>query len=444
MVVGLKLGRRSRFFWIQETTVDSIGTTMKENRQAAVPFILVTVFLDMMGIAIVIPVLPGLIATFTADRDAQTYWYGAMLASYGLMQFVSAPLLGALSDRLGRRPVLLVSIFGLAFTFLLTAMSPFLWLMLLARLIGGGAGGSFSVASAYVADVTKPEERSRSFGVLGAAFGLGFIFGPMIGGTLALVNIRLPYFAAAILGLVNWLYGFVVLPESLPLDRRKPFSIARANPFAALIALTKIRGVGGLVSVYTLTVFPQYLLQCTWVLYNTFRFAWTPWENGISLFLAGLVFAVGQGAVLGIVLRRFGDFRTALLGLTSSFLAYLLYGLAFEGWMMYAIVLGNLLGSVGGPALQGIISKAVDPREQGVTMGSLASINSMMGVIAPLVGTPLLSFVAHYPATDLRAGVTFYVAAVAQACALSLAYRRFRGSGGPTPVRPEGEAVERV
>jgi len=214
---------------------------MKENRQAAVPFILVTVFLDMMGIAIVIPVLPGLIATFTADRDAQTYWYGAMLASYGLMQFVSAPLLGALSDRLGRRPVLLVSIFGLAFTFLLTAMSPFLWLMLLARLIGGGAGGSFSVASAYVADVTKPEERSRSFGVLGAAFGLGFIFGPMIGGTLALANIRLPYFAAAILGLVNWLYGFVVLPESLPLHRRKPFSIARANPFAALIALTKIR-----------------------------------------------------------------------------------------------------------------------------------------------------------------------------------------------------------
>ena len=417
---------------------------MKENRQAAVPFILVTVFLDMMGIAIVIPVLPGLIATFTADRDTQTYWYGAMLASYGLMQFVSAPLLGALSDRVGRRPVLLVSIFGLAFTFLLTAMSPFLWLMLPARLIGGGAGGSFSVASAYVADVTKPEDRSRSFGVLGVAFGLGFIFGPMIGGALALADIRLPYFAAAVLGLVNWLYGFFVLPESLPFDRRKPFSIVRANPFATLIALTKVRGVGSLIFVYALTVFPQYLLQSTWVLYNTFRFAWTPWENGISLFLAGLIFAVGQGAVLGVVLRRFGDFRTALIGLTSSFLAYLLYGLAFEGWMMYAIVLGNVLGSVGGPALQGIISKAVDPREQGVTMGSLASINSMMGVIAPLVGTPLLSFVAHYPATDLRAGATFYVAAAAQACALLLAHRQFRGSGGPTPVRPEGEAVERV
>ena len=417
---------------------------MKEKSQAAVPFILVTVFLDMMGIAIVIPVLPGLIATFTADRDTQTYWYGAMLASYGLMQFASAPLLGALSDRVGRRPVLLVSIFGLAFTFLLTAMSPFLWLMLLARLIGGGAGGSFSVASAYVADVTKPEDRSRSFGVLGVAFGLGFIFGPMIGGALALADIRLPYFAAAVLGLVNWLYGFFVLPESLPFDRRKPFSIARANPFAALIALTKVRGVGSLIFVYALTVFPQYLLQSTWVLYNTFRFAWTPWENGISLFLAGLIFAVGQGAVLGVVLRRFGDFRTALIGLTSSFLAYLIYGLAFEGWMMYAIVLGNVLGNVGGPALQGIISKAVDPREQGVTMGSLASINSMMGVIAPLVGTPLLSFVAHYPATDLRAGATFYVAAAAQACALLLAHRQFRGSGGPTPVRPEGEAVERV
>jgi DHA1 family tetracycline resistance protein-like MFS transporter len=383
---------------------------MKENRPAAVPFILVTVFLDVMGIAIVIPVLPGLIATFTADRDAQTYWYGAMLASYGLMQFVSAPILGALSDRLGRRPVLLVSIFGLAFTFLLTAISPSLWLMLLARLIGGGAGGSFSVASAYVADVTKPEERSRSFGVLGVAFGLGFIFGPMIGGTLALADIRLPYFAAGTLGLVNWLYGFLVLPESLPL--------AKANPFSALIALTKVHGVGGLIFVYALTVFPQYLLQCTWVLYNTFRFGWAPWENGVSLFLAGIVFAVGQGAVLGIMLHRFGDFRTALIGLTSSFLAYLLYGLAFQGWMMYAIILSNVLGSLGGPALQ--------------------------GMIAPLVGTPLLSFVAHYAATDLRAGVTFYVAAAAQACALMLAFRHFRGSGGSSPVRREGEEVGRV
>ena len=416
----------------------------KENRQAAVPFILVTVFLDMMGMAIVIPVLPGLIATFTADRDAQTYWYGAMLASYGLMQFVSATVLGAISDRLGRRPVLLISIFGLALTFLLTAISPFLWLMLLARLIGGGAGGSFSVASAYVADVTKPEERSRSFGVLGAAFGLGFIFGPMIGGTLALVDIRLPYFAAATLGLVNWLYGFFVLPESLPLDRRKPFSIGKANPFSALLALTKIRGVGGLISVYTLTVFPQYLLQCTWVLYNTFRFSWAPWQNGVSLFLAGIVFAIGQGAVLGIILRRFGDSRTALLGLTSAFLAYLFYGLAFQGWMMYAIMVGNVLGSLASPALQGIISKAVDPREQGVTMGSLSSINSMMGVIAPLVGTPLLSFVAHHPSTDFRAGATFYVGAAVQAGALFLAYRYVRDRIGPSPLRSEGEAVGRV
>jgi MFS transporter, DHA1 family, tetracycline resistance protein len=403
---------------------------MKDNSRAAVPFILVTVFLDMMGIGIIMPVLPGLIATFTTDRDAQTYWYGAMLASYGLMQFVSAPVLGAVSDRFGRRPVLLMSIFGLAFTFLLTAISPFLWLMLLARLIGGGAGASFSVAGAYVADVTKPEERSRNFGFLGTAFGLGFIFGPMIGGTLALADIRLPYFAAAILGLVNWLYGFFVLPESLPLERRRPFSFARANPFSALTALARVRGVGGLVLVYTLTVFPQYILQTNWVLYNTFRFGWAPWENGMSLFLAGVVLAIAQGGVLGILLRRFGDFRTAILGLTSSFLAYLCYGLAFQGWMMYAIIVGNVLGSLVSPALQGIISKAVDPREQGVTMGSLTSINSLMGVIAPLVGTMLLSFVAHYPATDLRAGVTFYVAAAVQACALALGYRHFNRSIG--------------
>jgi DHA1 family tetracycline resistance protein-like MFS transporter len=416
--------------------------TMRANRPAGVPFILVTVFLDMLGIGVVIPVLPALIATFTANRDAQTYWYGAMLASYGLMQFVSAPLLGALSDRLGRRPVLLISIFGLGFTFLLTAISPFLWLMLLARLIGGGAGGSFSVASAYVADVTEPEQRSRSFGMLGAAFGLGFIFGPMIGGTLSLVDIRLPYFSAAALCLVNWLYGFFVLPESLPVDRRKPFSFARANPFSALIALARVRGVGGLVFVYTLTVFPQYILQSTWVLYNTFRFGWAPWENGTSLFLAGIVFAIAQGGVLGILLRRFGDLRTALLGLTSSFLAYLLYGLAFQGWMMYVIILGNVLGSLAGPALQGIVSKAVDPREQGVTMGSLTSINSMMGVIAPLAGAPLLTFVAHYPPTDWRAGAPFYVAAGVQACALMLAHRYFGRDTRVSSAGPEGQSVE--
>jgi DHA1 family tetracycline resistance protein-like MFS transporter len=418
-----------RIFGFSLRTLNAMGMRMKENRQAGVRFILLTVFLDTLGIGLVIPVLPALIATFTSNRDAQTYWYGALLGSYGLMQFVSAPLLGAVSDRLGRRSVLLISIFGLAFTFLLTAISPFLWLLLVARLIGGAAGASYSVAGAYIADVTVPEQRSRSFGLLGAAFGLGFIFGPMIGGTLALLDIRLPYFVAAALGLVNWLYGFFVLPESLPLDRRKPFSFARANPFSALVALARVRGVGGLVLVYTLTVFPQYILQTTWVLYNTFRFAWAPWENGVSLFLAGLVFAIAQGGALGILLRRFGDFRTAMLGLTSSFLAYLGYGLAFQGWMMYAIILGNVFGSLVSPALQGIISKAVDPREQGVTMGSLTSINSLMGVIAPLVGTPLLSFVAHYPPTDWRAGATFYVAAAVQACALLLACRIFRSRG---------------
>jgi MFS transporter, DHA1 family, tetracycline resistance protein len=415
----------------------SRGVKMKQNRQASVPFILITVFLDMMGIGLVIPVLPALIATFTSDRDAQTYWYGAMLGSYGLMQFVSAPLLGAVSDRLGRRPVLLISIFGLAFTFLLTAISPFLWLLLVARVIGGAAGGSYSVASAYVADVTNPEQRSRSFGILGVAFGLGFIFGPMIGGTMALADIRLPYFAAATLGSINWLYGFFVLPESLPADRRKAFSFARANPFSALITLIRVHGVGNLIWVYALTVFPQYILQCTWVLYTTFRFSWAPWENGVSLFLAGIVFATSQGVLLGHLLRKFGDSRTALFGLISSTLAYVFYGLAFQGWMIYAIILGNALGSLAGPALQGIISKSVDPREQGVTMGSLTSINSLMGVIAPLIGTPLLSFVAHYPPTDLRAGVTFFVAAIAQACALGLAYRHFQGRAW----RPRGETV---
>ena len=399
---------------------------MLQRGKAGLPFILVTVFLDMLGIGIVIPVLPALVASMTPDKPSQAYWYGALLASYGLAQFFCATLLGAVSDRFGRRSVLLISIFGLGLNFFITALSPWLWLLLVSRLIGGAFGASYTVAGAYIADVTTPENRSRSFGLLGAVFGLGFICGPMIGGLLAAQGLRLPYFAAAGLALLNWLYGYFVLPESLPADRRTVIDFKKANPFSAILALSQVRGIGSLVLVYTFTVFAQCILQTTWVLYTSFRFNWGPQENGISLFVVGVVGAVAQAGLLGILLKKLGDTRTASLGLTSSFLAYILYGLAFQGWMMYAIILANILGFVINPALQGIVSKAVDPRHQGITLGSLNSINSIMGVIAPLVGTPLLAQVSGLAATDWRVGVTFFVAAIAQGIALVQAYFHFR------------------
>jgi MFS transporter, DHA1 family, tetracycline resistance protein len=399
---------------------------MLQRRKAGLPFILATVFLDMLGFGIVIPVLPALVSSMTVDKPAQAYWYGALLASYGVAQFFSAPLLGAISDRFGRRSVLLISIFGLALNFFITAISPWLWLLLVSRLIGGASGASYTVAGAYIADVTTPENRSRSFGLMGAVFGLGFICGPMIGGLLAANNLRLPYFAAACLALLNWLNGYFILPESLPKDRRTPINFKKVNPFSAILALTQVRGIGNLIVVYTFSVFGQFILQTNWVLYTSFRFGWGPKENGISLFVVGIVSTVVQAGLLGFLLKKLGDTRTALAGMASSTVSYVLYGLAFQGWMMYAIILVNLLGFVINPALQGIVSKAVDPRHQGITLGSLNSISSIMGVIAPLVGTPLLAHVSGLPATDWRVGIVFFVAALAQGIAFVQAYFHFR------------------
>ncbi len=394
-------------------------------RRAGMPFILVVVFIDVLGIGIALPVLPMLVGEYTASRELQAYWYGALVVAYGVMLFFCAPLLGALSDRFGRRPLLLWSLLGLGFHFLLLAIAPSLPVMLLARVVGGTAGASFSVANAYASDITPPEGRARSFGFIGAAFGLGFIFGPVIGGLLGSVDLHLPFYVAAGLSLLNAIYGFFVVPESLPSDRRSPFSLARSNPFSALIGLSRHREIGMLVLVFVLVILAQMMLQTTWVLFTHFRFGWGPRENGFALFCVGLVAAAVQGGLLGPLLRRLGEARLALWGLATGTIAYALYGLAPQGWMMYAIIICNFLSFAVGPALQGIVSNAVDPREQGVTMGALSSINSVMFVIAPLIGTPLLAQVSHLPPSDLRVGATFFVSAVLQAVAFWVTRRYF-------------------
>ena len=394
-------------------------------RQAGMPFILVVVFIDVLGIGIALPVIPMLVGLYTPSRELQAYWYGLLVVAYGVMQFFCAPLLGALSDRFGRRPILLWSLLGLGIHFLLLGLAPSLALMLLARIIGGTAGASFSVASAYASDVTPPERRAKSFGMIGAAFGLGFIVGPMIGGLLGSVDLHLPFFAAGALSLINAVYGYLVVPESLPRGRRAPFALARANPFAALLALARHREIGRLVAVFALIVLAQLILQTSWVLYTHFRFGWGPRENGFALFCVGLVAAIVQGGLLSALLRRFGDVRLVLMGLTTGTCAYLLYGLAQHGWMMYAIIIGNFVSFAAGPALQGMVSNAVDPTEQGVTMGALNSINSIMFVVAPLIGAPLLALVSEMPPSDWRIGATFYVSAALQLVALLMAQRHF-------------------
>ncbi|MGQ5523369.1 TCR/Tet family MFS transporter [Chitinimonas sp. PSY-7] len=397
-----------------------------KNRQASQAFILITVFLDTLGLGLIIPVLPALVGQFTQNPDEQARWFGLLSAMYGIMQFFCMPMLGALSDRFGRRPVLLLSIFGLACSLLVHATATSLLALLLIRIVSGGTAASLSVANAYMADITAPEQRGKAFGLLGAALGVGFIFGPVLGGLLAAHDLRLPFFVAAGMAILNFCYGWFVLPESLPKAQRSPVTFKRINPFAALLHLGKLQGVGGLIFVYALAMFAQFTLQTTWVLYTQFRFGWTPTDNGIALFVFGLIGAVVQGGLQSRLLKRFGEEKLVILGFSSATLAYLAYGSITEGWMMYVIILANLLSFAAGPALQAIVSKAVGPTEQGVTQGSLNAISSLAIVFAPLLGTAILAKVGHLPHTDWRMGTTFYVCAVLQGLALLLAWRHFR------------------
>ncbi|MGE5714068.1 MAG: TCR/Tet family MFS transporter [Betaproteobacteria bacterium] len=399
------------------------------SRKPALPFILITVVIDVMGFGLLLPVLPALVGEFTSSRDAQTYWYGAMIVAFGLTQFVCAPILGALSDRYGRRPVLLLSIAGLGSMFLLSALVQSAQALVALRIMGGALAANFAVANAYVADITTPEKRAKSFGMIGAAFGIGYVIGPMVGGLLGAIDIRLPFYVAAALSVLNLLYGWLVLPESLPRrprDELPAFEFRRLNPIGSLYGLTRLRNVGVLVAVIALANLAQFILHSTWVLYTQFRFDWGPRETGLSLFVVGLMAAVVQGGLLGWLLRQFGERRLVIAGLASGTLAYVAYGLTTVGWLMYAIIFANLLAFGIGPALHAIISKAADPKEQGLAMGSLSSMNSLLAAVAPLLGAPLLAEASHFPAGDWRIGAPFFMSAALSLTALVLAVIHFR------------------
>jgi DHA1 family tetracycline resistance protein-like MFS transporter len=397
-------------------------------------FVLVCVFIDMLGIGLIVPVLPLLVGQFVEGADMRALWYGVLATVFGLLQFLFMPALGALSDRIGRRPVLLYSMGGMCLNFLFTAWAPSLAWLFVGRVIGGMSSASMSVASAYASDISTRENRAKSFGKIGAAFGLGFICGPMLGGLLGETNLHLPFYVAAALSGANLVYGYFFVPESLAPGVRPPFQLARLNPFTALLRLVGRKDIRGLVVVIFLATFAQMMLQSTWVLYTTFRFDWTPRDNGIALFCVGLSSVVVQAGLLGMLIKRFGETRLALLGLGSGALAFTAYGLATEGWMMYVFILANVLAYAAGPALQGIVSKSSPPDQQGELMGSLQSIGSLGVILTPLLGTGILSAVSNLPPADWRVGSSFYLCAFMQALALFVAWRYFRGHHTP-PVK---------
>jgi DHA1 family tetracycline resistance protein-like MFS transporter len=389
-------------------------------------FVLVSVFIDVLGIGLIIPVMPALVGQFVPGRDEQALWYGVLAAVFGLLQFLFMPMLGAISDRVGRRPVLLYSMGGMCLHFLVTAWAPSLAWLFLGRAIGGLSAASMSVAFAYASDLSTPDNRAKSFGKIGAAFGIGFICGPVLGGLLGEISLTLPFVVAGALAALNLVYGALFVPESLAAGARAPFDWKRVNPFGALRRLLGRADIRGLVLVFALATFAQMMTQGTWVLYTTFRFGWTPRDNGMALFCVGLATVIVQAWLLAPLLRRFGEARLAVLGLASGALAYVLYGLAREGWMMYVFICCNLLAFAAGPALQGIISRTTPAGEQGELMGSLQSINSFGGVVMPLIGSAILGAASHLPPGDPRIGSTFFLSAAMQALAVLAALRYFR------------------
>lgn len=390
------------------------------------PFIMASMLIDMMAIGIIIPVLPALVGTFTQSQADHVFWFGVVSIAFAIANFVSSPILGALSDQYGRRPVLLLGFLGLTISFFGTAVAGSIWLLIAVRTAAGAMVANMSVSNAYVADITPPEQRAKRFGMLGAMFGLGFIAGPVMGGLLGAINLHLPFVVAGSLALVNLLYGWFVLPESLRPEQRKPVVWRNATPWSAASRLAALKGVGPLVGVVAFSGLAQFILYSTWVLYTTFKFGWGPADNGWALATVGATSVLVQGLLMGKLLKRFSHRRLAVAGLVSSTAAYLLYGLASAGWMMYAIISLNLLSFVVTPAIQSLISSAADAKSQGSTLGAVSSLNSLMTVIAPLIGAPLLGLVAGYPKGDWRIGAPFYFCATLQAMALLLAIWHFR------------------
>lgn len=396
-------------------------------RKPALGFIFVTLVLDILGIGLIIPITPRLVESFqgTGVADASKT-YGLLVALYSLMQFGGAPVLGSLSDRFGRRPVILLSLLGAGLDYFLLAFAPTLGWFFVGRIIAGLTGANFAAATAYIADISPPEKRAANFGMIGAAFGLGFILGPALGGVLGDVGLRVPFIVAGALTLLNALYGWFVLPESLAPENRRAFSWKRSNPVGALLHLQKYPMVLGLAGTYFLIYLAHQVLPSTWVLYTSYRYNWTVSQTGLSLAVVGLMAAIVQGGLTRIIVGRIGERKSAIIGLAVGSLAYAGYGLATEGWMIYAILVIGSIGGITGPAVQGLISRNVGADEQGGMQGTLASMSSIAGIAGPPIATGLFSYFVRPTAPAELPGAAFFCSAVLMIVALLLAMRSFQ------------------
>lgn len=391
-------------------------------KNPALGFIFITLLIDITGLGIIIPVLPTLIQELTGGTLSEASRYGGwMLFAYAFMQFLCAPIMGGLSDRYGRRPVLLASLFGFGIDYIFLAFAPTLGWLFLGRIIAGIMGASFTTASAYIADISTPEKRAQNFGIIGAAFGLGFIIGPMAGGLLEPLGSRVPFMVSAGLSLLNWLYGFFILPESLKPENRRKFEWKRANAVNSLLNLKRYPVILGLVSSLILVYISAHAVQSNWAYYTMEKFKWTPTMVGISLAVVGFVFAVVQGGLIRVIIPRFGHQRSVYMGLGMSALGFVLFALATQTWMMFAFTVVYALGGIAGPALQGIISTQVPANEQGELQGALTSLMSVTSIIGPPLMTNTFAYFTGSHAPVYLPGAPMLLGAVLTITATLLA-----------------------
>ncbi|WP_366790838.1 TCR/Tet family MFS transporter [uncultured Chryseobacterium sp.] len=396
-------------------------------KKAAIGFIFITLLIDVIGLGIIIPVIPKLIEELIHGSVREAAKYGGWLSfAYAFTQFVFSPVVGNLSDKYGRRPIILISLFGFTIDYIFLALAPTIWLLFVGRVIAGITGASFTTASAYIADISTDEDRAKNFGLIGAAFGLGFIIGPLIGGALGHFGARMPFYAAAVLCLLNFLYGYFILPESLDKDKRREFDWKRANPIGSLKFLFKHSELSGLVITLFLVYVAGHAVQSNWSYFTMGQFNWSEFTVGVSLGVVGLLVAFVQGVLIRWTTPKLGEYKSIYIGLGMYAVGMLLFAFATEGWMMFAILIPYCLGGICGPSLQSVITKNVAPNEQGELQGALTSLMSITSTIGPPLMASLYYQFSKEDSSLKFPGAPFFLAFILMSVSVVMTYFNFK------------------
>lgn len=418
---------------------------MASSKKAAISFIFFTLLIDVTGLGLIIPVTPKLIESLTGGNVSDaSQWGGWLTFSYAVMQFICAPIMGNLSDKFGRRPVLLISLLGFGLDYLFVSFAPTITWLFVGRIIAGITGASFTTASAYIADISTNENRAQNFGMVGAAFGLGFIIGPVIGGLLGSFGPRVPFLVAAGLTLLNTLYGYFVLPESLPKEKRRNFEWKRANPLGSLLHLKKYPGISGLIISLILVYIAGHAVQSNWTFFTIEKFGWSEKLIGISLGMFGVLIALVQAGLIRITTPKFGNEKSVYIGLGFYTVGMLLFAFASTSWMMFAFMVPYCLGGIAGPALQAIISGHVPSNEQGELQGALTSLMSATSIIGPPVMTNLFAYFIRPAAPVQFPGAPFLLGATLFLVSTIIAYTALKADKYHQMVKKPSFELEEV